>query len=115
MSGGTVKDWNQELNRWWERYAEACWAPEPSADFMPGVWRKIEARRGFAWQIRSYAQRLALSAAALSLMFLAAGFLPFGNSTAVYQMTYLESLEADTQPETLAYYATPLPAEDVRQ
>jgi len=107
-----VKDWNQKLNVLWERYADACWAPEPSAQFMPGVWRKIEARRGALWQIRVYARRLALSAAAVSLVLIAIGFSPIGNSTAVYQMTYLDTLEADSQPETLAYYAPAFPAEE---
>lgn len=98
-----MKDWNQELNRWWERYADACWAPEPSADFMPGVWRKIEARRGLLWQVRFFAKRLALSAAAVSLVLLAIGFSPIGAGNAAYQMTYLDSLEAEAQPETLAF------------
>lgn len=107
-----MKDWNRELNVLWERYAEACWSPEPTAGFMPGVWRKIEARRGVLWQTRFYARRLALSAAAVSLVLLAIGFSPIGDSTAVYQMTYLDSLEANEQPETLAYYAPAFPVEE---
>ena len=107
-----MKDWNRELNLLWERYAEACYAPEPSSGFMPGVWRRIEARRGFLWQIRRYSQRLALSAAALSLVLLAIGFTPAGTPGAVYNMTYLDSLEADSQLETMAYYTQPDSLED---
>lgn len=97
------------LNDLWARYADACPAPEPSADFMPGVWRKIEARRGFLFQCKAYSRRLAATAAAFSLLVIAWEFMPQATTNDVYRMTYMDTLEADSTPEVLAY-AAPVPA-----
>lgn len=34
------------LNGLWAEYRKACPDPEASAGFMPGLWKRIEARRG---------------------------------------------------------------------
>jgi len=91
------------LNDLWVRYDEACGAPEPSPDFMPGVWRKIEARRGFLFQFRSYARRMVATAAAFSLLLLMLHFAPFASRLDVYSMTYLDTLEADSANDVMAF------------
>jgi len=95
------------LNELWARYDEACAPPEPSADFMPGVWRKIEARRGFLFQFRSYARRMAATAAAFSLLLIVLHFAPFAGQRDVYTMTYMDALEADSANEVMALAANP--------
>lgn len=40
---------DSELNRLFERYRSACPEVEPSSNFMPLLWEKIEARRGGLW------------------------------------------------------------------
>ncbi|MEP7365484.1 MAG: hypothetical protein ABI972_19700 [Acidobacteriota bacterium] len=99
------RGWNDLL----ERYADACTPAEPSADFMPGVWRKIEARRGFLFQLQSYSRRLAATAAAFSALLIVLHFAPTTPSKDVYTMTYMDTLEADSAPEVMAY-AAPVPA-----
>lgn len=93
------------LNDLWALYDDACTPPEPSADFMPGVWRKIEARRGFLFQFRSYARRMAATAAAFSLLLIALHFAPLISTRDVYTMTYIDALEADSSNEVMTFAA----------
>lgn len=94
----------RRLNDLWARYADACEPPQPSADFMPGVWRKIEARRGFLYHLRFYSRRLAATAAAFSLFLIALHYVPASAPPRdVYSMTYMDTLEADSSPEVMAY------------
>ena len=109
MRGSDMLDPFRGLNDLWARYADACTTPEASADFMPGVWRKIEARRGFVYQLQAYSRRLAATAAAFSLLLIALHFAPSTQTREVYMMTYMDTLEADSAPEVMAY-AAPVPA-----
>ncbi len=93
----------QGLNDLLARYADACPTPEPSANFMPGVWRKIEARRGFLYQLQAYSRRMAATAAALSLLLIVLHFAPMQASREVYNMTYMDTLEEDSTTELMAY------------
>jgi len=102
------------LNDLWARYADACPTPEPSADFMPGVWRKIEAKRGFLFMLQAYSRRMVATAAAFSLLVLVLHFAPAIPAGDVYMMTYMDTLEADSTPEVMAY-AAPVPALDGAQ
>jgi len=38
---------DDQLDQLFRAYREACSAPEPRADFMPQLWRRIEARQNF--------------------------------------------------------------------
>jgi hypothetical protein len=78
-------------------YCDACPDPEPSPDFMPGLWRKIEARRAFAFTWRRLAQGIVTAAALASL---AMGVYLKGVSPA--PPTYLETLAASQVPDSLA-------------
>jgi hypothetical protein len=49
-------------------YREACPDPEPGQDFMPQLWRKIEARRSFAYSLKRLAQGIVAAAAVASLV-----------------------------------------------
>jgi len=56
-------------------YREACPDPEADADFMPQLWRRIEARRAFAFNLTRLARGIITVAAAACLamgIFLAA-------------------------------------------
>ena len=41
--------------------------PEPSADFMPGLWRKIESRQTFVFTVQRMARAIITTAAIASL------------------------------------------------
>jgi len=99
----------QGLNDLLARYADACPTPEPSANFMPGVWRKIEARRGFLYQLQAYSRRMAATAAAFSLLLIVLHFVPMQAGLDVYNMTYMDALEEDSTSELMAYAPTSSP------
>ena len=61
---------SNELDHVLKAYRAACPEPDISADFMPGLWRKIESRNHFAFRLRRWSQGvLAATAVACTLMF----------------------------------------------
>lgn len=49
-------------------YREACPDPEPSQDFMPQLWQRIEANRSFTFGLKRFAQGIITAAAAAALL-----------------------------------------------
>jgi len=47
----------------------ACPVPEPSANFMPMLWQKIESRQTFTFSFRRMANAFAAAAVALTVAF----------------------------------------------
>ncbi len=84
-------------------YREAVPDPEPAADFMPRVWRGIEARRSVPASLRHIAQSFITAAAAICL-FLSVVLLRPSTPTPVFSTgSYVEVLASDQTPERLAY------------
>jgi hypothetical protein len=84
-----------ELSQVFAGYREALPDPEPSADFMPGLWRRIEARQGSARDLRRLARGFVTAAALVSLLIGIFLSLPQGRGSAFYTNTYLEIVAAD--------------------
>ena len=60
---------HDNLDALWAEYREACPDPEASAQFMPMLWRRIEARRQEATSVfRHMAQAWVMAALALTLI-----------------------------------------------
>ncbi|MBV8905784.1 MAG: hypothetical protein JOZ22_19295 [Acidobacteriia bacterium] len=79
-------------------YRHACPDVEPGANFMPRVWEKIEARRGF-WFVFLHEARTALTAcAALCLILLLLNFIG-GSSRITGPPTYADALMAEHTAE----------------
>ena len=99
-----------------ESYRAACPDVEPGANFMPGVWQKIEARRGF-WFVFLREARTALTAcAALCLILLILNFIT-GSPARLTAPTYADALMAEHSAEQ-TYYTEgirAIPVSDVRQ
>lgn len=74
----------------------ACPTPEPSANFMPVLWQRIEARQTFTFSFRRMANAFAAAAVALTVALSVYMYVPRVN-TAVPSQTYLEVL-ADAHP-----------------
>jgi hypothetical protein len=55
------------LNALFRAYREACPAPEPSPEFMPKLWGRIEARQSFTFSFRRMANAFLTAAMAASL------------------------------------------------
>jgi hypothetical protein len=84
------------------RYREACPDVEPGVNFMPELWRKIEARPAF-WAVFSHFGRIAAPAcAAVCLLFLLLNLSSASDSSLT--PTYTDALAADHNAE-MTYYA----------
>lgn len=105
---------DEELSRLFRAYRDACPDPLPGADFMPGVWRRIEQRRRFSSSLRRWTGAFVTASAALCVALavytssLASAEIP------VLTTAFVESLETDT-PDTLPYLnlVSPEPDEPV--
>jgi len=94
---------DEALDRLFLEYKHAVPDPEGGPDFMPGLWRKIEARRGFSVRLRFWARMTASAAAVVCLLFLGLGSFPLDDRQAVYTHTYVDVLAEDDAPETQLY------------
>ena len=99
-----MTDPNERLDNLFQAYRAACPAPEISAGFMPGLWKKIDGRRSFTWKLRIYSRSLATAAAALCMVMAVYQMSPVTPQVnPAYTQTYLEALQDDNPVETLAF------------
>jgi hypothetical protein len=81
-------------------YRDACPDPEPSPDFMPRLWERIEGRRQtleiFAW--RRWAEAFLSLAAVACLLIVVLQVLP-PSTSAYLRSTYIDQLSEDDGPE----------------
>lgn len=101
------------LDELFRSYRTACPDVEPSANFMPNLWQKIETRPGF-WPVFERLARTGMTAAALiCLLLLALNFVSAGHRSMV--QSYTDALVADHSAEqtyyTEAILNTPGPGE----
>ena len=83
------------------QYREAVNEPEPGSDFMPRLWRKIDAKRTFAFRFRKLTQVFVGAAAVLCLLIAGASTLISPQGTPLHG-TYLDVLAEAHPAETLA-------------
>ena len=83
----------QRIDRLLAAYREACPDPEASAQFMPALWSKIDARRSFTLTLRRWTG--ALVAAAMAT--------PRQADPNLHESTYVDSLEEVESFEAMAY------------
>lgn len=89
MQGNT----EDQLDRLFRVYGNACIPPEPRADFMPELWRRIEARQSFAFSFRRMANALVTAAMAASIALGVYMAMPHSTaSNAAYYDSYVEAL-----------------------
>lgn len=58
---------DERLDGLFREFAQACPDRDPSANFMPNVWRRIDARQSYAFSFRRMANALATAAVAFSI------------------------------------------------
>jgi hypothetical protein len=88
------------LNEVFVRYRAALPDPEASADFMPSVWRRIEARRGFWPVFHRFARTAMAGCAALSILLFALNLM---SNQASLAPNYADALVADHSAEKTFY------------
>jgi hypothetical protein len=57
----------ERLDALFRAYARACPTPEPSANFMPNLWQRIESRQSFTFSFHRMANAFVTGALALSI------------------------------------------------
>lgn len=85
----------EKLDALFRAFAQ-CPIPEPSANFMPTLWQKIEARQTFTFSFRRMANAFAAAAVALTLALSVYMYIPRGGSP-IPSQSYLDVL-ADAHP-----------------
>jgi len=93
-------DRERQLDALLRAYRDAIPDPEVSSAFMPVLWERIESQRRSAFRLAKMFVTAAVAASLLLGVFLIA---PSVQNSAVYSATYLEVLDADRSPDTLAY------------
>lgn len=68
-----------------------CPTPEPSVNFMPDLWAKIESRQRFTFSLRRMAGAFVTAALALSLAL--GAYLAIPHTNPYYAQTYVETLQ----------------------
>lgn len=58
----------QQLDALFAAYREACPDPDPSPDFMPLLWQRIDSNRSFRYSLKRLAQGFITAAAAAALI-----------------------------------------------
>lgn len=96
-----MDQWNDELSSLFASYRAATPDLEPSANFMPELWRKIEGRQSVMLRFRKLTQVFLAAAAALCIVFATIMSIPT-NSRPQVRGSYVDVL-ADAYPtESLA-------------
>jgi hypothetical protein len=96
-----MERFNEELENLLARYREALPDPEPSADFMPRLWGRIEARRSLTVQLRRLTRVFVAGAAAFCLLMMGVSVLPRSNSIEL-KGSYIDVLADAQPPDSLA-------------
>ena len=85
----------ERLDALFRAYKAACPVPEASANFMPELWRKIEARQTYTFSLRRMASAFVTAAVALTIALGVYMSVPHANPYA--PQTYIEAL-AEANP-----------------
>lgn len=81
----------EQLDALFRAFAGACPDRDPSANFMPNLWQRIEARQTYAFSFRRMANAIATAAVALSIALGVYMAIPRATGTAGSQ-SYIEAL-----------------------
>src|SRR5579864_125169 len=88
-----------------QAYRRACPTPEPSANFMPNLWQRIESRQKVTFSFRRMANAFVTAAVATSIALGVYMAIPRTPSSA--PMSYIEVL-AESRPLDTPDFVTPV-------
>jgi hypothetical protein len=93
---------NQELDGMFEQYRRAVPDPDASANFMPELWSKIEARQSFLLRVKKLTQIFVAGAAAICLLLGIALQVPVSTETHAVGGNYVDVLANANPTENLS-------------
>jgi hypothetical protein len=73
-------------------YESVCPVPEPSANFMPGLWARIEARQTYTFSFQRLASAFVTAALAVSIALGLYMSIPRSSPASYYSPNYIEAL-----------------------
>lgn len=94
MEEGSSDEREARLDEVFRAYRAACPDPDPSANFMPNIWSRIEAREVSTNWFGSVAKALVTAALAASLI-LGMMISSSNKSNAFFNATFVDALRAD--------------------
>jgi hypothetical protein len=94
-------DHDQELDDLFNRYRAALPDPEASPNFMPELWRKIEARQFFVTRMKKLTQVFVAAAAAICLFLGIVLQVPVSSQGPIVRGNYVDVLADDDPAENL--------------
>jgi hypothetical protein len=103
----------RHLDELFSKYNQAFPECDASAEFMPRLWARIDARRSFSFAFQRRARLLVTASAALCLLFAGLNMLPHSADSLTHTRyaNYADALSADTTLEKTYYSeAAPPPA-----
>jgi hypothetical protein len=92
----------RELDALFAAYRLACPAPEPSPNFMPELWQKIEAGRSVSYSFTRLTQAFVTAAAAICLVLVILQT-TLKTQPSFYTQTYVEALADASADESPVY------------
>jgi hypothetical protein len=97
-----VKADDSRLDRLFKDYARACPEVDPSANFMPTLWQRIEARASIGSAFARFARTVMATSAALCVLLLLLNLVSTPR-THLLTPTYTDALLADHTAEKTYY------------
>jgi hypothetical protein len=97
---------DERLDALFQAYRRACPTPEPSANFMPGLWQRIESRQTFTFSFRRMANAFVTAALAMSIA-LGVYMMAVPHAPANVPISYIEAL-AESRPLDAPDFVTPV-------
>jgi|SwirhisoilCB3_FD_contig_61_976657_length_843_multi_2_in_0_out_0_2 hypothetical protein len=102
-----MRDSNDEkLDALFRAYRAACPDRDPSANFMPELWKRIESRQTFTFSFRRMASAFVTAAVALTIAMGIYMAVPHTNSNPNMPQSYVEAL-AEARPLDTPDYVAP--------
>jgi len=95
-----MDQWNNELEQLFGQYKRLVPDPNPSVNFMPELWQKIEARRSLVVRIRRLTKVFVAAAAAICMVFALFLAVP-GSDTSILNGNYVDLLAESHPAENL--------------
>jgi hypothetical protein len=106
---------DHRLDELFSKYRQACADCDPSADFMPHLWARIEGKRSFSFVFQRLARTLVTASVGACLLLGALNLLPRSTSRSFRNgyATYTDALSAETTVERTYYSGAIPPAANV--
>ena len=92
---------DERLDALFRAYRQACEPSESSPNFMPELWRKIEANQNATFSFQKIARAFVTVGAALTIILATYEFLPRGNPSPSFNATYVETLADQPDAEVI--------------